>query len=69
MLTDIDIVESIGMQVWVQTFAGPGHHSNIGIGFRATVRLWLTLSWVDYTMKIACWRRLYEFLRRTGPTP
>ena len=26
------------------------------------IRIWLTLSWVDYTMNMACLRRLHEFL-------
>ncbi len=29
------------------------HHKSVGIEFRTTVRLWLTLSWVDYTMNMA----------------
>jgi len=41
------------------------HHPDIGMVFRTTVRLWLTLSWVDYTMNMACWRRLHDFLRVT----
>jgi hypothetical protein len=34
----------------------------VGIGFPAIVRLWLTLSWADYTMNMAWYQRLHEFL-------
>ena len=40
-------------------------HTNIGTAFQATLRLWLTLSWVAYTMNMAWSRRLHEFLRTT----
>ena len=40
--------------------------TNIGIAFRATVRLYLTQSSLDYTTNIAWSLRRHEFLRITG---
>ena len=42
------------------------HHKNIGIAYRLTLRLWLTLFSVEYTMNIAWLRRLLELLRSTA---
>jgi len=39
------------------------------IGFRATVRLGLTLSWVGYTLNTAWYQRRHEFLPRTVSFP
>jgi len=42
------------------------HYTRIGIVFRTAVKLWLTLSWVAYTMNIAWKQSLREFLRSTA---
>jgi hypothetical protein len=43
-------------------------HTNIGIVYRLTLRLWRTLFSVDCTTNMAYWRRLHEILRTTRET-
>lgn len=56
---------ALGRETRIRPSIFLSHHKNIGIAFQVTLRLWRTLFSVDYTVNIACYRGLHEFLRTT----
>jgi hypothetical protein len=66
MIKDVPIAASArAFQIHPRPFQS--HHTNIGTLFLATSRSQLTLFSVDYTMNMAWYPRLLEFLRTTRP--